>query len=305
MKNIKNLLILGLSTLLIASCGAKPSNGAVTNSGSDTNTGSQDTGSTVDYGTFPFDAINAYVESTGVTVPGIVSSTEWDHGVATDDNGEYYYAETVDDDTTLAVENAYLAAVQAANWVCVNDSTFTYDEYGYIYDDPTEQVEVQFYTYNGKFDLFVSDLTNVYVSDINGIDLSTESQITKQSSSEVTWAFENLTMTVTKGTASVNVGNDTYLSNPLRLYGGNVVTFSWTDYSDFCLCVDVDTTSSKSTVEAGSDTSTGFKCSTTSVTVEVEDNYIYYIPDNSVSSFSITIGTKQCHWSSVEILFAE
>ena len=297
MKNFKRLLVLSLSTLLIVSCNkASKDNGS---SEQTPTTGSEPSTTVVDYGNFPFKQLNDYLSEYGVTVPGLVSNAEWHFTTDVDEYGPYALAMTEDDDTTLAVENAYLdVATKDPNWINMNED---YDEYGYIFDDVTGSAELQFFTMDGIFYLYAFPLEGEYESDVNGFDFTTEDQITSKSDSSATWVYEDITMTVTKGKATVNVGNGDKYSSPLRLYANQVVTFTWTGATPSCFAVKVDMSvdNTKSTVAAGSDTSTGF--SITGGTVTTEGEMIYYTPTGTTKSLSVTIGTKQCHWAYVEV----
>lgn len=298
MKNIKKILAVALSTLLIASCGSSKSDDTNSNEqGSDITTNTNTT--PTNYGNFPFKQLNDYVSEYGVTIPGLVSDAEWHFTTDVDEYGPYALAMTDDDDTTLAVEHAYLEVISKdENWVNLNED---YEQYGYIFDDITESVEVQFFTMDGTFYLYAFPIDEGYDSDVNGFDFATEGQITSKGDSETIWTYEDVTMKVTKGSSSVNVGNGSFYSDPLRLYSGQVVTFTWGSTTPTCFAVKVDMSidNTKSTVAAGSDTSTGF--SIKNGTVRVEGEMIYYTPTGSAKSLTVTIGTKQCHWAYVEI----
>lgn len=114
---------------------------------------------------FPTSQMNTYVvdvlEITGVTVPGLDSSLGaiFTYMALVDDAdfGTCFYVYSVDNGTpgSNSLEDAYKALLEGASWVNTNDSEYTYEEYGYFYADASAKIEVQFYSYDGYFQLWV------------------------------------------------------------------------------------------------------------------------------------------------------
>ena len=114
---------------------------------------------------FPTSQMNTYVVDvlgvTGVTVPGLNSSLGaiFTYMALVDDAdfGTCFYVYSVDNGTpgSNSLEDAYKALLEGASWVNTNDSEYTYEEYGYFYADASAKIEVQFYSYDGYFQLWV------------------------------------------------------------------------------------------------------------------------------------------------------
>ena len=250
------------------------------------------------YGGFPYEELNEYVEGTGATIPGIDSDAEWLYMVGYDEYGPYGYAETEDEEGI--VEVLYAAAVEATGeWISLNDESITVEEYGYIYDHVEANVEIQFFSFGGTFYLYVFVFEDEEPADYSCFDFSTTAQMIQEDGNESAWVFEDVTMTVSKGSSATSVGNGTFFSDPLRLYLGQVVTFTWENDAPTSFVATVNTTSSKSTVAAGSDTSTGF--SITGGTAKASGNQITYTVNSGSNSLSFTIGSKQLHLDTIEV----
>lgn len=114
---------------------------------------------------FPTSQMNTYVVDvlgvTGVTVPGLNSSLGaiFTYMALVDDAdfGTCFYVYSVDNGTpgSNSLEDAYKALLEGASWVNTNDSEYTYEEYGYFYADASAKIEVQFYSCDGYFQLWV------------------------------------------------------------------------------------------------------------------------------------------------------
>lgn len=114
---------------------------------------------------FPTSQMNTYVVDvlgvTGVSVPGLNSSLGpiFTYMALVDDAdfGTCFYVYAVDNGTpgVNSMEDAYKALLEGASWVNTNDVEYTYEEYGYFYADASAKIEVQFYSYDGYFQLWV------------------------------------------------------------------------------------------------------------------------------------------------------
>lgn len=104
---------------------------------------------------WPSASIATFVNDSSITVPSLTGTIYSAYYNLTYDN---YCVYCVDTGTcgTDAVEDAYKAIVVAAGWTCTNDADYTYAEYGYFYQDSTSSIELQFYTFEGYFQLFVA-----------------------------------------------------------------------------------------------------------------------------------------------------
>ena len=73
------------------------------------------------------------------------------------DEGTNFYVYSIDNGTPGedSLEDAYKALLEGASWVNTNDSEYTYEDYGYFYADASLQIEVQFYTFEGYFQLWL------------------------------------------------------------------------------------------------------------------------------------------------------
>lgn len=103
---------------------------------------------------FPAQALQAFLTSEGLTttVPSPVSSNQWAYEEKEDADGKYFYAYTEDAGTpgTNAIEDTYKATLLAASWTIDNS---LYDDYGYYANKG--DVEIQFYSYDGEFIMYV------------------------------------------------------------------------------------------------------------------------------------------------------
>lgn len=114
---------------------------------------------------FPTSQMNAYVvdvlEVTGVTVPGLNSSLgsifSYIEYVDDPEQGTNFYVYAVDNGTpgVNSMEDTYKALLEGASWVNTNDSEYTYEDYGYFYADSSAKIEMQFYSYEGYFQLWL------------------------------------------------------------------------------------------------------------------------------------------------------
>lgn len=59
-------------------------------------------------------------------------------------------------------EEIYKAKLEAADWVNTNTEEYTYEEYGYFYQDKGANYEIQFFTYDDAFSFSISELKANY-----------------------------------------------------------------------------------------------------------------------------------------------
>ncbi len=98
---------------------------------------------------------------TGVTVPSLSNSLgaifSYIENVDDPKQGTNFYVYAVDNGTpgTNSLEDTYKALLESASWINTNDADYTYEDYGYFYADASSKIEVQFYSYEGYFQLWV------------------------------------------------------------------------------------------------------------------------------------------------------
>lgn len=250
---------------------------------------------------FPGTALDEFVSSANVAAPKIDYESDWYYAVYEAD-GEDLFITYCDDEGAIGVdslEDKYLAACQAAHWVCTNDGDNTYEDVGYLYADPDNKVEVCFFSLEGTIDEPGTFMLTAYFleSDEGGgnqdldayiIDLSDQSQITSKTASKVVWETSLFTMTVeTTKDSTVNVGNESYFANPLRLYMKQKITFTWKDAAPSQIKINVNTDYDKSDIENISSGAT-----ITGATASVSDNVVTYNVSSSATSVTILVAGK-------------
>jgi hypothetical protein len=105
--------------------------------------------------------INDVLEVTGVTVPSLSDSLgaifSYIEYVDDPEKGTNFYVYAVDNGTpgVNSLEDTYKVLIEGASWVNTNDAEYTYEKYGYFYTDASAKIEVQFYSYEGYFQLWV------------------------------------------------------------------------------------------------------------------------------------------------------
>ena len=105
--------------------------------------------------------INDVLEVTGVTVPSLSDSLgaifSYIEYVDDPEKGTNFYVYAVDNGTpgVNSLEDTYKVLIEGASWVNTNDAEYTYEDYGYFYADASAKIEVQFYSYDGYFKLWV------------------------------------------------------------------------------------------------------------------------------------------------------
>ena len=102
-------------------------------------------------------------------------------------------------------------------------------------------------------------------------------------------------MIVTKATSASNVGNGTYLSNPLRLYVGQHVELSWGEESVSTIEINLASANNKSSLSTIS--------SLTGGSISINENVAIITVSEGASKVEFDIAKngdfKQCHISSI------
>lgn len=104
--------------------------------------------------TFPATALQAFLTSEGLktTVPAATGASSWRYAALSDEEGNYFAISAEDNGTPGkdAIEDTYKVTLQGDGWT-IDDSE--YEEYGYYADKG--DVGIQFYSYDGEFDMYV------------------------------------------------------------------------------------------------------------------------------------------------------
>ncbi|MFA5480947.1 MAG: Ig-like domain-containing protein [Bacilli bacterium] len=175
---------------------------------------------------WPADAINEFLGAElGATVPSFVSDSVFYNYIGGDETESYLVVSTAYE--AVEGETAYSAALTTAGWT-IDDSQ--YDTVGLIASNAAKTVEIIFYVYGGDmvwgFFLTTPSGGGVAEDGVATFDLLTENQLSTKNDNESVWTLTPVTMTISKGASTVNVGNTSYFSNPLRIYAAQVVTFA-------------------------------------------------------------------------------
>ena len=242
---------------------------------------------------WPADAINSFFGSAdiGGLVPSFTSEADFSYYIT----GEDDYAKLIiyTDYATVDGEDIYVAALEAAGWV-VDDSA--YDYVGYVANDPDEQISLFFYWYEGViYWSFMSFYHEPNPSDGSVIfDFSDESSLVTKDANLSIWNLEPVTMAIAKNTSATNVGNVSFFSNPLRIYGGQQVTFSIEEnYVIDEIVITTDGASYASVVSSAV---------LTGGTVLVEGSVVTITADGSGEDIVI-VPSAQTRWLSVDISY--
>jgi len=242
---------------------------------------------------WPADAINSFFGSAdiGGLVPSFTSEADFSYYIT----GEDDYAKLIiyTDYATVDGEDIYVAALEAAGWV-VDDSA--YDYVGYVANDPDEQISLIFYWYEGViYWSFMSFYHEPNPSDGSVIfDFSDESSLVTKDANLSIWNLEPVTMAIAKNTSATNVGNVSFFSNPLRIYGGQQVTFSIEEnYVIDEIVITTDGASYASVVSSAV---------LTGGTVLVEGSVVTITADGSGEDIVI-VPSAQTRWLSVDISY--
>ena len=240
---------------------------------------------------WPADAINAFFGSAeiGGLVPSFTSEADFSYYIT----GEDDYVELIiyTDYATVDGEDIYVAALEAAGWV-VDDSA--YDYVGYVAYDPDEQISLIFYWYDGViYWSFMSFYHEPEPSDgVATFDLSNESSLVTKDANLSIWNVDPATMEIAKNTSATNVGNGTFFSNPLRVYGGQQVTFSIEEnYVIDTVVITADGASYAGVVSSAA---------LTGGTVSVEGSVVTITADGSGEDIVI-VPSAQTRWLSVDV----
>ena len=197
--------------------------------------------------------------------------------------GYFIYCNDVDSNA----EEEYKAILEE------NQYTVTYsNEDGYSAVDKDKLVDVAFYFGINEFTIQI--FAHEEIAE-NVLDFSSETLITDSNSDKAVWENGNYKMIVTKATSASNVGNGTYLSNPLRLYVGQHVELSWGEESVSTIEINLASANNKSSLSTIS--------SLTGGSISINENVAIITVSEGASKVEFDIvkngDFKQCHISSI------
>jgi hypothetical protein len=123
-------------------------------------------------------------------------------------------------------------------------------------------------------------------------DFADESSLVTKDDNLSIWNVDPVTMAIAKNTSTTNVGNASFFSNPLRIYGGQQVTFSIEEnYAIDSVVITTDGSSYASVVSSAA---------LTGGSVLVEGSVVTITADGSGEDI-IIVPTAQTRWLSVDI----
>lgn len=136
---------------------------------------------------WPAQAINDFFGSSeiGGLVPSFESDADFSYYVSGE--GEEAQLIVYTDYATIDAEDTYIAALEAALWV-IDDSL--YDYFGYVANDPEEQISLIFYWYDGV--MYWSFMTFYHEEDPEGLLLDDGETIVLYNSSQAAFSSEEL-----------------------------------------------------------------------------------------------------------------
>ncbi len=175
-----------------------------------------------------------------------------------------------------------------------NEFTVNYDnsQEWYVAVDKDKLVDVAFYFGINEFTIQI--FAHEEIAE-NVLDFSSETLITDSNSDKAVWENGNYKMIVTKATSASNVGNGTYLSNPLRLYVGQHVELSWGEESVSTIEINLASANNKSSLSTIS--------SLTGGSISINENVAIITVSEGASKVEFDIvkngDFKQCHISSI------
>ena len=162
----------------------------------------------------------------------------------------------------------------------------------YVAVDKDKLVDVAFYFGINEFTIQI--FAHEEIAE-NVLDFSSETLITDSNSDKAVWENGNYKMIVTKATSASNVGNGTYLSNPLRLYVGQHVELSWGEESVSTIEINLASANNKSSLSTIS--------SLTGGSISINENVAIITVSEGASKVEFDIvkngDFKQCHISSI------
>ncbi|MDR0935047.1 MAG: hypothetical protein LBM03_01920, partial [Erysipelotrichaceae bacterium] len=172
----------------------------------------------IDYGTYlgvkvetawPTDVVATFVNDAAITVPAASGDS---FSVA---SGAEALTITIPVADGASAVSTYEEVLTAAGWTVTDHVALNAG-----IEDSKIKVTVSTTTVEGQANLVIT--IEHYIAPLpNGVfDLSNENQLTTKGDQSSVWTSGSITMTVNKNTATVNVGNTSYYSNPLRLYSG-------------------------------------------------------------------------------------
>lgn len=252
------------------------------------------------YETWPKDVVDDVLTLFGTTakIPAFNDATEYE--VDDEDLYDYgyiaIYCYTEDEDSVTK----YGAELLKAGFTFEGVDSYGYDVYvsedevidvAIAYDDEYEDLDIyiELYDSTGGGSSYEGD------ADIC-LNFANESQLKTKNGNESVWSQDGFTFTVKKGKATVDVGNASYFSNPLRLYTNQVVEMTFTGEIPAAVVVTVNTTSDKSTVA-------NFTSGISGATVSASGNVVTLIPTGN--TITTTISGKQAHLDMIEVYYAK
>lgn len=242
---------------------------------------------------WPAQAINDFFG--GSEIGGLVPSFESDADFSYYVSGEGDNAELIiyTDYATIDAEDIYVAALEAALWV-VDDSL--YGLFGYIANDPEEQISLIFYWYDGV--MYWSFMTFYHEEPVDGnalIDFSTTDQRESLSSERQVWISDDGIVTLTVNKASATSGVVDY-TNPVRIYANHSVAFTIEEGYVFDSIVITAATESYANVVVNS--------SITGGTASAEGTVVTITADANADAISF-VASAQTRWVSLEVNYSE
>lgn len=180
---------------------------------------------------WPSEALYGFLRYTDMfNMPELTSETSFHHGLY---NDELFYR------VLTRVRSADELAKYQTILETENDFIFTLDEFDYLRGE-TYYGEVQLLLtiepfgkfFDIAFDFFDGEKYVpkglVAVDNVAFFNLRNREAVVKRSPEQVKWEVKPVTFTVSKGSAGYPVGNTNYqhISNPLRVYAGNILKFA-------------------------------------------------------------------------------
>ena len=272
---------------------------------------------TTNVGGWNEDALNAIVSVIGVTIPYFSGFDSLEVYVSAWPEDDVYYAgfeigyESEDD---IISDSNYLSLLEqdGFQYVDLGDEVTGYGKL--VNSNDLILVDAYFYEYDPDFPDWPSTniITGSFYSDIIEAEESSDIgpvnpqegsvisfaddsfMLSAANANQTVWGVGNYTFTLDKGSASVDVGNANYFSNPLRIYQGQVGTIAWEDEID-CVILEVKT-AQKSSADNFSLVSGAYE---PEIVKGDGIDTITIVPLADSSSIVFTVSTKQVHLNSI------
>lgn len=267
-------------------------------------------------GDWPTDAINKFLASYDVTetIPALTGKGEVFRYLGVDKSEELdaQFIIVTQDDENKSIEKEYLALVEANdNWESANDNDYTVEDYGYVFLNKANTVQLNFETtyseenktYSFMLYIFPLDGTQgenpVTINDIEGgsklatLDFS---KMTKEGELSSFGISKYMTISFSIGTGN---NQPKFFLNGLnaRMYSGNIMTFTPnTGTTITSIVIDADFSQKQITAE---------DLGVNNATVEVSGSTVTFTPIDGKEPIEVTInGTgKQLRMLSIQIAF--